>query len=136
MHLSSKSDYALRALFFLAGKAEEGPVSIREIAAANDIPKRFLEHIMLELKAKAWVKSIPGRHGGYALAKKPEEITMGEVVRHFDGILAPVSCVSVTRYCQCSQEPHCRFRGILLEIRNKTAELMDRATLKTGSLTF
>ena len=54
---------------------------------------------------------------------------MGEVVRHFDGILAPIDCVSVTQYERCPQEPVCRFRRILLEIRNRTARLMDTTTL-------
>jgi Rrf2 family protein len=129
MKLSRKSDYALRALFTLVGHYGQGPVSIRELALRNDVPKRFLEHIMLELKEKGWVRSVPGRDGGYELGQPPERITMGQVVRHFDGILAPIACVSTTHYQPCSQEPVCRFRRVLLEIRNFTARLMDRATL-------
>lgn len=73
---------------------------------------------MLDLKAQGWVKSLAGIRGGYVLAKKPEKITMGEVVRHFDGILAPIGCVSVTGYERCSQEPVCKFRRIFLDARN------------------
>jgi len=131
MRLSRKSDYALRALFTLVAHYGQGPISIRELAERNDVPRRFLEHIMLDLKSKGWVRSIPGRIGGFELGKRPEEITMGEVVRHFDGILAPIGCVSTSHYEPCSQEPHCRFRRVLLDIRNYTARRMDQADLAT-----
>jgi len=129
MRLSQKADYALRVLFTLVEHQGRGPVSIRVLAERNDVPKRFLEHIMLELKARGWVRSLPGKHGGYLLARPADQVTMGQVVRHFDGLLAPIGCVSVTRYEPCSQESRCRFRRVLLEIRNTTARLMDRATL-------
>lgn len=124
-----KSDYALRAMFSLVEYYGKGPVPIRELAKQNDVPKRFLEHIMIELKSRGWVKSTPGRDGGYELAKEPRLITMGQIVRHFDGVMAPIGCVSITGYRSCSQEKTCRFRRVLLEVRNYTARLMDEATL-------
>jgi Rrf2 family protein len=129
MKISKKTDYALRTLVTLTEHHGGEPIPIRELARRNDIPKRFLEHILLELKEQKLVKSIPGRNGGYVLGKNPQKITMGQIVRHFDGILAPIKCVSVADYMRCTQEPVCRFRRILLEIRNKTATLMDRITL-------
>ncbi len=129
MKLSRKTDYALRALFTLVEHFGRGPIPIRELARRNDIPKRFLEQILLELKSRGWVDSLPGKRGGYALAKRPDQITMGQVVRHFDGVLSPIWCVSVTHYQSCSQEAVCRFRRFLMEIRNYTARLMDSATL-------
>jgi Rrf2 family protein len=129
MKLSRKSDYALRALFDLVAVGGVAPISIRELAQRNDVPKRFLEQIMLELKSKGWVQSIPGRDGGFLLAKSPQEITMGEVVRHFDGNLAPIACVSTTHYEPYSQEAVCRFRRVMLDIRNYIARCMDEATL-------
>ena len=84
---------------------------------------------MLALKAQGWVDSSAGIRGGYFLAKNPAKITMGEVVRHFDGILAPIDCVSVTGYQRCSQESVCRFRRVFFDARNFVATLMDRATL-------
>ena len=129
MKLSRKSDYALRALFTLVASRGRGPISIRVLAEKNDIPRRFLEQIMLDLKSRGWVNSIPGRDGGFELAKDPEQITMGEIVRHFDGILAPISCVSTSHYEPCSQEGSCRFRRVMLDIRNYIARLMDGATL-------
>lgn len=129
MKLSRKSDYALRALMTLVGEHRKGPVPVRELAVRNDVPRGFLEHIMLELKTLGIVRSIAGRIGGFELARDPHEITMGEVVRHFDGVLAPIGCVSVSHYEPCSQEKTCRFRRVLLEIRNFTSARMDAATL-------
>jgi Rrf2 family protein len=129
MRLSRKSDYALRALFGLIASDGLAPVSIRALAERHDVPKRFLEQIMLALKAKGWVRSVAGRDGGFVLARRPDEITMGEVIRHFDGVLAPIGCVSTTHYEPCSQEPVCRFRRVLLDIRNYTARRMENATL-------
>lgn len=129
MRLSMKTDYALRALFTLAEFHGGEPIPIRELARRNDAPKSFLEHILLEMKARGWVESVPGARGGYLLARRPERISMGEVIRHFDGLVAPLPCVSATRYERCSQESVCRFRRVLLELRNSSARLLDRATL-------
>jgi Rrf2 family protein len=129
VRISKKTDYALRALFTLVEHYDGAPIPIRELARRNDIPKRFLEQIMLALKAQGWVGSLAGIRGGYVLAKNPSKITMGEVVRHFDGILAPIDCVSVTGYKRCSQEPVCRFRRVFFDARNYVAGIMDRATL-------
>jgi Rrf2 family protein len=129
MRVSKKTDYALRALFTLVEHHGGAPIPIRELARRNDVPKRFLEQIMLALKSQGWVGSTAGIRGGYVLARSPEKITMGEVVRHFDGILAPIDCVSVTGYQRCSQESVCRFRRVFFDARNYVAELMDRSTL-------
>lgn len=129
MKLSRKSDYALRAIFHLAGVGDDKPVSVKELAETNNVPRRFLENIMLEMKAAGWVKSVAGRDGGYSLARSPEELTMGEIVRHFDGVLAPIGCVSVTNYIPCSQESRCRFRRVLMEIRNNTVRLMEGSSI-------
>lgn len=129
MKLSMKTDYALRVLFTLVEHYGRQPIPIRELARRNEVPKRFLEHIMLDLKSQGWVASVSGKNGGYRLSRSPDKITMGQVVRHFDGILAPISCASVKRCVRCSQEPVCRFRRVFVEIRNMTARLMDNATL-------
>lgn len=129
MRLSKKTDYALRALFTLVEHHGRGPIPIRELARRNDAPKRFLEHIMLELKELGWVDSLAGKRGGYVLTRSPDRISMGQVVRHFDGVLAPIGCVSVSHYERCTQEPVCRFRRVLLDARNATARMMDQATL-------
>jgi Rrf2 family protein len=129
MKLSRKSDYALRALVTLTERRGQGPVAVRELAETNDIPRRFLEQILLELKSHGIVQSIAGRIGGFELAMAPEHITMGRIVRIFEEMLAPIPCVSATHYEACSQEHRCRFRRVLLEIRNFTARRMEEATL-------
>ena len=129
MRVSKRTDYALRALFTLVDHYGGQPIPIRELARRNDAPNRFLEQIMLTLKSQGWVDSAAGIRGGYFLAKNPAKITMGEVVRHFDGILAPIDCVSVTGYQRCSQESVCRFRRVFFDARNFVANLMDQATL-------
>ena len=130
VRISKRTDYALRALFTLVENYYHGaPISIRELARRNDVPKRFLEQIMVSMKSQVWVSSVAGRRRGYMLSKSPDKIAMGDVVRHFDGILAPIDCVSVTGYKRCSQEPVCRFRRVFLDVRNYIAGLMDRSTL-------
>ena len=129
MQLSKKTDYALRVLFTLAEHYGRGPIPIRELARRNDVPKRFLEHILLDCKSQQWVASYAGKEGGYFLVKEPAKITMGEVVRFFDGFLAPIPCVSIRNYLPCSQESVCRFRRLLLEIRNQIAKVMDQASI-------
>ena len=127
--LSKKADYALRVLVTLVDEFGRGPQSLSRLARHNDVPRKFLEHIMLDLKERGWVSSVAGKLGGYRLSRSPDRITMGEVVRHFDGYLAPLACVSASDYRRCSQEPVCRFRRVMLEARNMVAHLMDKSTL-------
>ena len=127
MKVSKKTDYALRALFAIA--EADSLISIRELSEQVDVPRRFLENIMLEMNKAGWVKSIPGRYGGYVLAKKSDEITMGEVIRYFEGMIAMISCVSVSSYEPCSQEGKCYFRRVFLNIRNLTAQILDKTTI-------
>lgn len=129
MKVSKRTDYALRVLFTLIEQEGGAPISIRELAERNLIPKRFLEHIMLDLKSQGWVNSVAGKHGGYVLARPASEITMGQVVRHFDGLIAPLNCVSMSNYEPCVLEATCRFRRVFLQIRNETTRYMDSATL-------
>jgi Rrf2 family protein len=129
MRLSRKADYALRALVTLVECRGHGPISRNELAKRNDVPRRFLEHILLSMKSQGWVASSPGRIGGYVLALPPEQITLGQVVRFFDGIVAPIGCVSISKFEACSQSSTCRFRRVLLDIRNLTAGYLDNTTL-------
>jgi Rrf2 family protein len=129
MKVSRKTDYALRALVSLALRPEGTRQSIRQLAEENDIPRRFLEQIMIDLRQRGWVKAVPGRDGGYALALPAETLSLGQIVRHFDGVLAPVGCVSVTQYEPCSQERTCRFRRVFLDVRNHAARMLDRLSL-------
>jgi Rrf2 family protein len=154
MKLSMKADYAFRVLFTLMEKyARDGsaalrggggaiePISIRELAERNDIPKAFLEHIMLELKSQGWAKSLPGKRGGYVLARPPEKITMGEIVRYFEGLgddedeepatPRPRKGQGRERKKLLAAPAHAsvRFRRVMREVQHQAAGLMDQATL-------
>ncbi len=129
MKISSKGDYALRAILTLALRNEEKkPVRLPEIAEQNHIPIKFLEQIMIQLKGAGFVTSRRGRHGGYLLAKKPKEITLGEVIRLIDGSIAPVACVSECNYIACAFEPRCVLRTVFSEIRSQIGEIVDHTT--------
>jgi Rrf2 family protein len=128
MKVSKKTDYALRALFAIA-ELKEASISIRELSENTDVPRRFLENIMLEMNKAGFVKSTTGRYGGYTLARSANEITLGEVIRYFEGMIAMISCVSVSSYEACSQESKCYFRRVFLNIRNLTAQILDRTTI-------
>ena len=94
MKLSLRGEYALRALVVLGLNYDQPVVRIQTISEHQNIPKRFLEQILNELKSGGFVRSKRGMTGGYRLAQRPEEITLAAVVRHVEGALAPVRCVS------------------------------------------
>jgi Rrf2 family protein len=133
MKLSKKGEYALRSLINLGIAAEVGrrllPVS--ELAENEKLPVKFLEQILQTLKDAGLVKSERGKFGGYRLAKKPRDITIGEIVRLIDGPLAPIGCVSQSAYekCTCPDEAHCGLRMLMLDVRNAIAGILDRYTL-------
>ncbi|MBI3405483.1 MAG: Rrf2 family transcriptional regulator [Acidobacteria bacterium] len=130
--LTKKAKYALKALVALAKHGGERPVLISELAHREEIPQKFLELILLELKHHGILQSKKGKGGGYLLAKKPGEITFGRVVRILDGPLAPVPCVSETAYVKCEEcadERTCEIRKVMQKVRNSTAEILDNSTL-------
>ena len=133
--ISKKSKYGLRALFELARRYDQGPVLIADLAQHQRIPKKFLELILLELRNKGILGSKKGKGGGYFLARVPSTISIGEVIRALDGPLAPVPCVSQTAYrtCQeCEDEAVCGIRAIMHDVRDATAEILDRESLADG----
>jgi Rrf2 family protein len=129
MKISSKGDYALRTLLTLSIRnGEKAPVRLPEIAEQNKIPVKFLEQIMIQLKGAGLVTSRRGRHGGYLLARRPSDITIGEVIRLIDGTIAPVSCVSSTDYISCTLESHCVLMKVFGDIRKRIEEVVDHVT--------
>src|ERR1041385_3207189 len=119
MKLSLRGEYALRALLVLGLNYEKPLVRIQAISDQQNIPKRFLEQILNELKSAKIVQSKRGVAGGYRLARPPEQVTLAAVVRHLEGSLAPVSCVSESFYekCSCPDETRCPIRSVMKEIR-------------------
>jgi len=102
MKLSLRGEYALRALLVLGLNFKQPVVRIKSISQQQNIPKRFLEQILNDLKSAGVVESKRGVAGGYRLARAPEEISLATVIRHLEGALAPVSCVSERFYEMCS----------------------------------
>ncbi len=133
MKLSKRGEYALRTLINLGVAAEiKRPlVQVSELAESEQLPVKFLEQIMQDLKDAGLVESQRGKFGGYRLAKPAARITIGEVVRLIDGPLAPIGCVSQTAYekCTCPDETHCGLRMLMLDVRNAIAGILDRYTL-------
>lgn len=133
MKLSKKGEYALRSLINLGLAAEVGRalVTVGELADNEQLPVKFLEQIMQELKEAGFVESVRGKFGGYRLAKPTKKITIGGVIRVIDGPLAPIGCVSQSAYekCTCPDESHCGLRMMMLDVRNAIAGILDRYTL-------
>ncbi|MFH1737584.1 MAG: Rrf2 family transcriptional regulator [bacterium] len=130
--LSKKAEYALRALILLAGRYGQGPVLISTLAQEENIPKKFLESILLELRNQGMLQSKKGRGGGYSLRQAPDSISLGQVIRIIDGPLAPVSCVSKTAYQKCEEcdnEEICGIRIVMKKVRDSVAQILDTSTL-------
>lgn len=130
--LSSKAKYALISLVYLARKQGGDPVHIRDIATDEEIPLKYLERILLEMKRTGILQSIKGKGGGYVLSRAPGDVTVSEVIRLLDGPLAPVSCVSKTAYApcrECRDEKRCCIRPVMKEVRDLIAERLDQTTL-------
>jgi Rrf2 family transcriptional regulator, cysteine metabolism repressor len=129
MRLSTKGEYASRAMLELALRFADGPQHIRDISSAQDIPDRFLEQILLQLKRAGYLRSRKGPQGGYRLSRPPAEISVAEVIRVMDGPLAPIDCVSVTAHEVCPKEDGCVLKGLWKETRDAIAAILERTTL-------
>jgi Rrf2 family protein len=131
--LSKRGEYALRALidFGVAQAIGRPMLQVSELAAKEGLPIKFLEQILMQLKAAGYLESRRGKHGGYLLARPPENISVGQVARLIDGPLAPIACVSQTAYqrCSCPDEEHCGLRMLMLDVRNAISNILDRYTL-------
>jgi Rrf2 family protein len=132
MRLSKRGEYGIRSMLFLARHAGPGDlVQIKQIAEQEHIPIKYLEQIMLTLRHAGLLHSRMGVGGGYHLAKAPETISLGQIVRTLDGPLAPVNCVSQMAYepCDCPDETTCGLRLAMLDVRNNIAQVLDNTTL-------
>ncbi len=105
---------------------------MKQIAAQEQIPLKFLEQILLTLRNAGIVQSKAGRGGGYYLNNSPTAITLGQVVRILDGPLAPIKCVSQMAYepCACPDEKNCGLRLVMSDVRNAIADILDQTTLQ------
>src|SRR5215204_5625923 len=130
--LSKKAKYAIKALLRLAEHERGEPMRIADLARAEQIPPKFLEFILLGLRNNGVLQSRKGKGGGYLLARDPSEIYLGQIVRMFDGPLAPVPCASQTAYVPCGDcrdEAVCGVHLAMKAVRDATARVLDGTSI-------
>jgi len=130
--LSQRTRYTIRALLHLADRYGEGPVHLSEIAEAQNIPAKFLTVMLSSMRRAGIVDTMRGREGGYWLAKPPQQISYGEIVRLTRGSLGLLPCASRFAYESCKNcitEDKCRLHRVMLMVRDETARILDGLTL-------
>lgn len=130
--LSKKTRYAIQALAKLGREYGNGAIMISDIAGSENIPQRFLENILLELKNLGFLGSKLGKNGGYFLLRNPSEIKLSSIIRHFEGTIALSYCVSEKAYqpCEfCHDEKLCKLKGMFQTIRDNTFSIMDQTSI-------
>ena len=129
--LSKRSQYALKALSYLAEKYQKGPVLISEIARKKKIPLKFLENILLELKIMGVVDSKKGKGGGYFFRLPPRDVPLARIVRLIDGPIAMLPCVSLYFYerCRNCDEKQCGLHDMMILVRDANLRILERKTV-------
>jgi len=133
--LSQKAKYALKAMIALASQEDGNLLQAAEIAEGQNVPRKFLELILLDLRKHGYVRSQRGKLGGYALAKPADAITFGQIIRLIDGPLASIPCASLTGYRRCADcrdEKSCAVRKTMREVRDAAAAILDGMTLASA----
>ena len=129
MKVSKRGEYGMRALCYLAERHEQGWVHIGRIASEEDIPAKFLESILLQLKRAGFVDSRRGNEGGYSLAKPPGQIMLGEVIRILDGPLAPMASGRELQDLMERNPRQVGFYAVLMDVRNAVSTIIDSTSL-------
>ncbi len=129
MKISQKGLYALQAMMMLARRHHQGAIKIREIAYEEDLPEKFLELILLELKNARMVESVRGAKGGYQLRRDPAEIRLSEIMRLIDGPLAPFADAEQLRVLIDRDLPHRALYQVFLDVRDAAARILENTTL-------
>ena len=130
--LTQKAKYGLKALLLLAQRPAGELVLVAEIASRQNVPRKYLELILLELRKHGLLHSQRGKNGGYCLAKTPADITFGRVIRILDGPLAPFPCASINAYRKCDDcqdEVSCGVRKQMRRVRDAIADVLDNVTI-------
>ncbi len=128
--VSQKCQYAIRAIFELAKRYGQGPVKISEIAEAQAIPLRFLEVILNQLRRMDFVHSKRGAEGGYRLARQPDRVTVGEVIRFMEGPQVPVACMADKAAGGCSLNGDCVFIGMWTRVAKAVSDVYDQTSFQ------
>lgn len=129
MKISQKGLYALQAMMVLTRRYTQGAIRIRDIAYEENLPEKFLELILLELKNARMVESVRGAKGGYRLRRNPSEIRLSEIIRLVDGPLAPFGDADQLRALIASDADHSALYRVFLEVRDAAASILDNTTL-------
>jgi len=130
MSVSVKCQYGLRALFELARRKDQGLVRLQDVAEAQEIPQRFLENILNQLRQGGFVDSRRGKDGGFMLLKAPSQITVKDVVSFIDGPIYPVECAGATPLRKCPFQGSCVFNGLWTEARRSLENVYEGTTLE------
>ena len=133
MKLSSRGDYAVRAVLELAEAGDDAILSAADIEARAAVPRNYLTKLLQELQRHRIVRAMRGVNGGFALGRPASEITVGEVIRAMDGPLAPIACASLTVHIpcptsRCQEEEACVMRDMWLEVRHAISNVVDQTT--------
>jgi Rrf2 family protein len=129
--LSKKTQYALQALSYMVEKHSDNPILIAEIARQKNIPIKFLENILLELRKAGFLESKKGKHGGYFFAQAPEKIKLSSIFRIIEGPIALLPCVSLNFYEKCADcnEKKCGINKVMAAVRDNTLIILDNKTV-------
>ena len=129
MKISYRADYALKAVLDLCFHSGDGNVvPVADIAKRQDIPLKFLEQILLILKKSGYVHSKTGKSGGFLLAKRPDQITPGEIIRIVEGPIEPIACAVPGKKSGCAEEERCAFQEVWLKVAEAVSSVVDAAT--------
>ena len=128
MRISTRGDYATRALQDLALHYDQGPIAIEKIATRQGLPVRYLEQLLLTLKRAGFLLSKRGVNGGYSLAKPPARITLGEILRTVDGPIEAIYCVDQPQ--ECARGSDCVLRDVWSEVGRAVSAVVDHTTLQ------
>ena len=130
MRISTKGDYATRALQDLALHYDQGPIAIEKIASRQGLPVRYLEQLLLTLKRAGFLLSKRGVNGGYSLAKPPARITLGDILRTVDGPIEAIYCLDQPPREECARETDCVLRDVWSEVGRAVSAIVDHTTLQ------
>jgi Rrf2 family iron-sulfur cluster assembly transcriptional regulator len=128
MKISTRGRYGTRMMLDLAAHHDQGPTPLREIAKRQDLSVKYLEQLIIPLKAAGYIRSVRGARGGYTLARKPDKISVGQIIKVLEGGLSLVDCVEDPRVCE--REKNCPTRDIWLRMSDRLMEELSSLTLR------
>jgi Rrf2 family cysteine metabolism transcriptional repressor len=129
VRLSTRGRYGLRAMLDMAMDQSDGPITLNSISERQGVSIGYLEQLMVPLKKEGLIRSVRGAQGGYLLARDPEDITVGDIIRALEGPIAPVACVSEDYPEECDRAEGCVTRLVWAKVRDSIVEVLDSLTL-------